>query len=505
MKTLPSNRWHRRGNSIVIDDEAAIFRPDENEIIGRARVRKIKTVNPQPMGRHIVRATITGFNRYRNELASLPPTERGRIDQLARVVVDTHQRRQYPINSIRVIGHADFDTPRRPIFETKVSDQRANSIALALRAAIDRYGVRLAHSGAPLSRRIRWQRFGMGATIPAVKQPRTEAERLRNRRVDILLEAERRQAPSMPAMTFISARQRALVAQVGQPVSACTVPSPEQKAAVSRGPNTRFNASVSALAFNPTTVGFIQQVKVPGSDVITAMRFSCHRVLAGARCLDVVPAWRFGADFSVVLPDSEPFGDWEMGFMQTVASSNIRHVYTRGTRQCIIASPTRDAIAGSPLPWFDARFVHALDAGRNPVIEDSPRTTAQIRHPVLGELRQVCLEGVYQIWLAVRKAKPAGAPILLVFKEIQVRRNWTLISGRSAEDSASWVHRGSQCEIRRGDGNSAQLPRPVLTNPTANDSVATCFRDIPGAVSLCPPDAVPEFPNLKIIGVTCPA
>ncbi len=170
----------------------------------------------------------------------------------------------------------------------------------------------------------------------------------------------------------------------------------------------------------------------------------------------------------------------------------------------MIATPTRDAMPGNQPPWFDSRMIQTLDSGQNPVIEDSPRTDARLSRPGLGELRQVCLEGVFQIWLAVRKAKPAAPPILLAFKEIQVRRSWTLIPGRSPEDTSSWVQRGGQRESRRGDGNDKKLPRPVVTGNTANEQQAQCFHDVQRVTSLCLPDALPEFTNLCITGGTCP-
>lgn len=483
---------------------AAPFPPGASKVFGPARAGAVKTAGSLPIVRRVVHANVAGFARYRNDVASLPSEERRRIDRLARLVVETHVSRSHPINAIRVIGHSDFDTPRRPIFETHLSAQRALSVMLALRAAIDRYGTRLTDFRAPLSRQIKWQRLAVGATMPAVTKPGNEAERLRNRRVDILLESERPLAPSKQAFARIPPHKQALVPQITQRTPTCIDPSPTQTALISPRPNTSFDVSVLALAFNPSTVGTIQQVMVAGSNTITAMRFSCHRVIASNGCLDVIPAWRFGANFNATLPASESAGDWEIGFMQTVVSSNIRHVYTGGTHQCIISTPTRDAVAGSQLPWFEGRFTHPLDGGQNPVLEDSPRTEAQLRRPALGELRKVCLEGVYQIWLAVRKARPAPAPpILLIFKEIQVGRSWTLISGRSPNDAMSWVHRGGQREIRVGNGNNKTLPGPVLANPTANDSVVKCFRDVPGVVSLCPDPA--EFPNLCIKGVTCPA
>ena len=483
------------------------FRKVAGKVPGLSRAGVARTTAAPQMARSVVRSSVGGFARYRNDVASLPPDERQRIDRLAQSIVETHVNGSSPINTIRVIGHADFDTPRRPVFENYVSAQRARSAMLALRAAIDFHGARLAPSRTTLSHRIKWQRFAVGATMPAVARPRSETERARNRRVDILLETERPLAPPRQAFAQISTRQQVLAPPSAQPSPACIPPSPNQSVVISPGPNMRFDATVSTLAFNPSTIGSIQQVMNAGTQVITAMRFSCHRVIAQpGGCVDIIPAWRFGASLTAVLPSTEPFADWESGFMQTVSSSAIRHLYTGGTHECVTSSPTRDAMIGSQPLWFDARFVPALDdATRNPVIEDTPRTDAQLSRPGLGDLRQVCFEGVFQIWFAVRKARPPAAPILLAFKEIEVRRSWTLIPGRSPTDTAAWVHRGGQREIRRGSGTDAKLPRPVVTGRTANEQQGQCFRDVTRATSLCPQDALPEFANLCITGVTCPA
>ncbi len=296
-RAVENEAWEEFDFEEAFNGAAPRPRPVASRVAGRARARAVRTAGAPPTARSVRRASVAGFARYRNDLASLPPAERLRIDRLARFVVETHVKGSHPINTIRVVGHADFDTPRRPAFEMSVSDQRAHTVLLALQAAVARYGTKLTASRAPLSRRIKWQRLAVGATMPVVTKPVNETERLRNRHVDILIESERSLAPPKKALVRISKHEQGLVPPIVQLITACTAPSPRQTASVSPGPDTSFTVGISTLAFNPSTIGFIQQVVPAGSKTVTSMRFSCHRVIAQARgCFDVIPAWRFGAD-----------------------------------------------------------------------------------------------------------------------------------------------------------------------------------------------------------------
>lgn len=493
-KTLPVATVKR---AITAKPGPVAVRPIRRGAFGRRGATPAKMVAAAPVGRQVERVTVSRFPRYKNEVASLPPEERQKIDQAARLVAESYARDRRPITTIRFIGHADFDTPRRPVFELQVSAQRASNVMRALRAAVDREGARLIGSGGPLSARLRWQRFSLGAAVPVVRQPRHELDRSRNRRVDILLESEQRLASAKDLISF------PLVAEITQPQPpTCTNPSPKQSVSISR-PGITINANIVALSFNASTIGTIQQVITKDTNKVIGLRFSCHRVIAqSAGCTDVIPAWKFAADFTSSSTSEDP-KDWEIGFIQTIASHSIRHVYTGGTRVCTISKPTRDATKGSNAPWYDSLFVHALDAGKNPIMEDSPNTDALLKHSKLGDLRQVCVEGMFQIWLAARKTGASGPLMLLGFREIEVARNWTFIPGRNPEDTSAWVHRGGQREKRQGSGNDRKLPRPELTGSTANDQQSTCFRDDASAKALCP-ESVPEFTSLCMLGRTCP-
>jgi hypothetical protein len=437
--------------------------------------------------------TISGFSRYRQEVRSLPPLEQARIDLLARLVVTSHTPGQRPIVTIRVVGHADLDTPRRPVFEREISGQRALSVVRALMVAIDRHAA-LSRRG-PLSRQIRWEHFAMGATRPLYRTPSTEAERMRNRRVDILLEA----VPSSG-----DSRNASLSGALSEPATACTNPSPPQKATVRSG-RLVFDAEIKTTAFNPMPQGVVQQFVFANQPGTKALRFSCHRVEARKECLAfIIPAWAYDAGVAATLPVGEVESDWEYGFIQTVQSSRMLHVYDGGVgRECVISTPTRDALSSAPTPWMQAAAVTSLGSPTPASLEDSPRTVVTIVHPTQPNLKlqQVCIEGIFLVWLAARKKTASTAPILLLFREITVGRTWQFISGRDPMDPQSWVAFGGQFESRRGDANTPNPPRPKLDGATANSQVATCFQ--PVTAKSCKTEQQRQFLSHCIVGGIC--
>jgi outer membrane protein OmpA-like peptidoglycan-associated protein len=443
--------------------------------------------------RRTLRETISGFSRYRQEVASLSASEQSRLDQVARLVVASHTPGRRPIVTIRIVGHADFDTPRRPVFESRISADRALSVLRALVAAIDRQAA-LARRG-PLSGKIRWERFAMGATRPLFAAPRTEAERARNRRVDILLDAVADSATSSGVSTL---------GAFYEPPPACTDPSPPQKTSVKAG-GIKFDAEVKTTAFNPMPLGFIQQFVFAKQQATKALRFSCHRVEARQGCpAFVIPAWGFDGAVSALLPAGEVESDWEYGFIQTVQSSRILHVYDGNVgRQCVIATPTRDALRGAAPPWMQAAAVTTLGSATPASLEDSPNTIATIDHPTQPnlKLKQVCIDGVYLIWLAARKKTASTPPVLLLFKQITVGRTWQFIAGRDPLNPQSWVPFGGQFESLRGDVTTPNAPRPKLDGPTANSQVDTCFQ--PVTAKSCKTEEQRQFLKNCIVGGSC--
>jgi len=130
---------------------------------------------------------VSRFPRYSRSIASLPAPEREKIDRIARFVVHGLRSGQRPIRTIRLIGHADLDIPRRPAFEQKIARARANEVLLALLRALDRVDRSPRRAVPPYSSRVAWEVRSAGARRLVVPNPRTELDRSRNRRVEISL------------------------------------------------------------------------------------------------------------------------------------------------------------------------------------------------------------------------------------------------------------------------------------------------------------------------------
>ncbi|GEM_PF-1675470 len=147
------------------------------------------TIKSETLPPTSTRETVSRFPRYSNSITSLPPQEQQKIDQLARLIVRSYSSGQQPIRTIRLMGHADKDTPRRPEFERKISGDRALQVKNALIKQINQ---------SRISSGIRWEVVGVGASQLVVQTPRTEAERSRNRRVDIHLITAPSPTPPVP-------------------------------------------------------------------------------------------------------------------------------------------------------------------------------------------------------------------------------------------------------------------------------------------------------------------
>ncbi len=130
--------------------------------------------------------TLIGFGRYSDDTWKLPDTQYqkllGIINQIKAPVVPPAK----PVTQIVVIGHADIDPAREthePGFLQFISEKRAMAVyhrlccTLAAKLKDD-----LARVG-----QLRWLRVGRGARALAVPNPRTEADRMCNRRVEIIL------------------------------------------------------------------------------------------------------------------------------------------------------------------------------------------------------------------------------------------------------------------------------------------------------------------------------
>jgi outer membrane protein OmpA-like peptidoglycan-associated protein len=122
--------------------------------------------------------TVGGFPQYQNTIAALSPAERAKINLIARQIVGSFQPGRRPIRTVRLVGHADRDLRRGPAFERRISGERALAVQKGLIAAI---------KSPRIVGQITWQRIAAGAAQLVVPNPRSEAERRRNRRVDVAL------------------------------------------------------------------------------------------------------------------------------------------------------------------------------------------------------------------------------------------------------------------------------------------------------------------------------
>ncbi len=144
-----------------------------------------------------LRTVVSGFSRYGDAVRSLPPVEQRKIESVARFVVSSLAGRGTLVHRIELVGQADTDTPRRPSFEMQMSLIRAQQLRTALSAAIDRNAAMLPGPAQlpPFSSRIAWRTSGEGATQLIVPNARSEADRARNRRVEIAVHRWRESRP----------------------------------------------------------------------------------------------------------------------------------------------------------------------------------------------------------------------------------------------------------------------------------------------------------------------
>jgi outer membrane protein OmpA-like peptidoglycan-associated protein len=130
---------------------------------------------------------VSRFPRYSHSVASLPAPEREKIDRIARFVAHALRSGRESVRTIRLVGHADLDTPRRPALEHRIASARAQEVLSALWHAIDQRERGPERPAPPYSSRVAWEVHSAGATRLAVPSPRTESDRSRNRRVEISL------------------------------------------------------------------------------------------------------------------------------------------------------------------------------------------------------------------------------------------------------------------------------------------------------------------------------
>jgi Putative peptidoglycan binding domain/OmpA family len=122
------------------------------------------------------RRTVLGWGQYRRTVEELPSDQRAILTEVASAIRASHQPDCTPVKTVTVNGHADFDTPRNPTREKQFSEERARLVTRKLQEMV----------GSVIEKRIKWEPKGLGAT-QLKASPTSEANRRRNRRVEILL------------------------------------------------------------------------------------------------------------------------------------------------------------------------------------------------------------------------------------------------------------------------------------------------------------------------------
>src|SRR5262249_22801407 len=128
---------------------------------------------PQPTS-----VVVSGFPRYQHSIQSLPAMERPKIARVAQAIHASAGQGCQFLGTVRLVGHADRDLRLGPVFERKISGDRAAQVRLALTQAI---------ASPAIAARINWQTAAAGATQLINPAPQTEAQRAQNRRVEILI------------------------------------------------------------------------------------------------------------------------------------------------------------------------------------------------------------------------------------------------------------------------------------------------------------------------------
>ena len=184
--------------------------------------------------------TVSGFPRYQNSVRSLPPVEQQKIRSIARLISQSFQPGCPPIRTVRLVGHADRDVQRGAVFEKRISAERALAVQQALKQLI---------SNPAISSRIAWDAGGVGATSLVVPNPRNEAERARNRRVEIWLDGK---GPDPSNPDYIRWVQSCLNQVLGTSLAVTGVMEPRTRSAI-RAFQQRQGLAVNGI-INPQTV-----------------------------------------------------------------------------------------------------------------------------------------------------------------------------------------------------------------------------------------------------------
>jgi hypothetical protein len=159
------------------------------------------------------RMIIEGFSRYQSTVQSLPILQRIRLVVTADFIAESFRPGALPILGVKMVGHADADAQRGRSFEQSISETRARDIERELKARVTGLTWEFNPTTNPLRKSrpipdiIDWKSSGVGATQPAPENVRrhrtsanmTEADRMLNRRVEIVLEPGVTPVPTPPS------------------------------------------------------------------------------------------------------------------------------------------------------------------------------------------------------------------------------------------------------------------------------------------------------------------
>jgi hypothetical protein len=162
------------------------FPPPRSPVLsGRAPVPRRSLLRPVLNCPTPTHETVSGFSRYSNSVASLPASEQIRVKNVASLIIRSFRPSCQPIVAVHLVGHADYDPfreRREPGFMMRISRARALAVKQALERLINNRAI---------ASRIVWDVRGVGAGQLVVRNPITERERMRNRRVEIFASTER--------------------------------------------------------------------------------------------------------------------------------------------------------------------------------------------------------------------------------------------------------------------------------------------------------------------------
>jgi carboxypeptidase C (cathepsin A)/V8-like Glu-specific endopeptidase/GH25 family lysozyme M1 (1,4-beta-N-acetylmuramidase)/subtilisin family serine protease len=194
---------------------------------------------------------IYGWGRYKDEVSKLPKPEKDKIDELANLVVTSFALPGCsPLGQISIVGHADRDY-HGAVFEKRVSDARALSVAAELDKTIrDLWKSRGMGPVGTISYDPSPQ--GVGAAVPDPANIPVVVERALNRRVSVTIRPSGAPKPQ-PAPTPSSSTLWDELTDFVRPVSMGLTSDPSAKLVPPSAPPLTFSLS-AANGWNGTLV-----------------------------------------------------------------------------------------------------------------------------------------------------------------------------------------------------------------------------------------------------------